>query len=190
MFELKTLTDYSDESLLTEIRRVASALHGDRLTVEKFNKLSRVHSSTLQKRFGSFTNAIERAGVVQDIAPHLRQITREQLIEAVRVYMVEFPEKSPTSDEIAKRLGFHRSTIGHKFGSWAKVLADIGMKSVPMARRYSDEECFENVLALWTHYGRQPHFSELNQSPSAVGSKAYVLRWVGGAQPLAHSSIL
>ena len=52
MFELKTLTDYSEESLLAELRRVASALHGQRMTVEKFNELSRVHSSTLQKRFG------------------------------------------------------------------------------------------------------------------------------------------
>jgi hypothetical protein len=32
MFELKTLTDYSDESLLAELRRVASALHAQRMT--------------------------------------------------------------------------------------------------------------------------------------------------------------
>jgi hypothetical protein len=51
------------------------------------------------------------------------------------------------------------------------------MKPVPLGRRYSAEECFENIVTLWTHYGRQPHFAELNQPPSAVGSKAYVLRW-------------
>lgn len=42
MFELKTLSDYSDESLLAELRRVASTLQGQRITAEKFNKLSRV----------------------------------------------------------------------------------------------------------------------------------------------------
>ncbi|MEK6735953.1 MAG: HNH endonuclease, partial [Pseudomonadota bacterium] len=41
------------------------------------------------------------------------------------------------------------------------------------------EECFENILSLWIHYGRQPNFSELKHSPSTVGQKAYILRWGG-----------
>jgi hypothetical protein len=48
-----------------------------------------------------------------------------------------------------------------------------------MGRRYTDEECYENILVLWTHYGRQPNFAELNHPPSKVGSKAYVCRWAG-----------
>jgi len=185
MFELKTLTDYSDESLFAELRRVASALHGQRMTVEKFNDLSRVHSSTLQKRFGSFTNAVARAGIVQDIAPHLKQITREEVIEAIQAYAAEFSGKSPTVEEIAKRLEVDRSTILHKFGKWTDLLSSVGIKPVPLGRRYSDEKCFENIVALWTHYGRQPHFGELNQSPSTIGSKAYVLRWGGWRAALA-----
>jgi HNH endonuclease/Homing endonuclease associated repeat len=185
MFELKTLTDYSEEPLLAELRRVASALRGQRMTVEKFNELSRVHSSTLQKRFGSFTNAVARADIVQDIAPHLKQITREKVIEAIQAYATEFSGESPTLDEIAKRLGFARDTILRKFGKWTDLLSSVAMKPVPLGRRYSDEECFENIVALWTHYGRQPHFIELNRPPSAVGSKANVLRWGGWRNALA-----
>jgi hypothetical protein len=50
---------------------------------------------------------------------------------------------------------------------------------VPLGRRYTDEECFENILALWTHYGKQPVFDELKQAPSVVEPKAYILRWGG-----------
>jgi hypothetical protein len=49
---------------------------------------------------------------------------------------------------------------------------------------YSDEECFENVLALWTHFGRQPRFAELNRPPSTVGSKACIGRWGGWRRAL------
>lgn len=53
-FELTTLEEYSDEALLNELRRVADELKGERLTHEKFNKLGRVHSTTLRYRFGSW----------------------------------------------------------------------------------------------------------------------------------------
>jgi hypothetical protein len=42
MFELKTLTHHSDESLLAELRQVAGALHGQRLTLQKFNQRTRL----------------------------------------------------------------------------------------------------------------------------------------------------
>jgi 5-methylcytosine-specific restriction endonuclease McrA len=59
------------------------------------------------------------------------------------------------------------------------LLSEVGIASVPMGRRYTEEECFENILVLWTHYGRQPHFGELKHPPSTVGPKAYILRWGG-----------
>lgn len=185
MFKLKTLTDYSDEALFAELRRVVFEFQGQRLTVKKFNELSRVHSSTIQKRFGSFTTALAQAGVNQEIPSNLKRTTREQLVEAIRAYTSEFPGRSVTVDEIATQLGIHRSTILHKFGKWADLLNGAGMKPVPSGRRYSDEECFENIVALWTRHGRQPHFAELNQPPSMVGSKAYVLRWGGWRAALA-----
>jgi len=45
--------------------------------------------------------------------------------------------------------------------------------------RYTDEECYENIVELWTHYGRQPNFDELKRPPSRVGRKAYIRRWGG-----------
>lgn len=63
--------------------------------------------------------------------------------------------------------------------SLKKLLEENGISPVPLGRRYTDEECFENIINLWTHYGRQPHFAELKKPPSKVGSKAYVLRWGG-----------
>jgi len=179
MFELKTLTDYSDESLLAEIRRVASEFKGRRLTLEEFDRLSRVHSTTLRNRFGSWPNALDRAGISESLAARRRpNVTRETLLEAIKDYAREFGE-SPKVDDIAKRLDLHKTSIPRKFGKWPDLLREVGLLSVPLGRRYTDEECYENLVELWTHYGRQPNFRELNCAPSRVGSKAYVLRWGG-----------
>jgi Homing endonuclease associated repeat/HNH endonuclease len=178
-FELTTLENYSDENLLAELRRIAAELNGKRLTIEKFNELSRVHYTTLRNRFGSWKNALDLAGISETIAPRFIPLTREAVIANLRAYAAEFPGTPVTQEEIARRLGVDKGSITRKFGKWPGLLNEVGISSVPLGRRYTDEECYENIVALWTHYGRQPSFTELKRPPSTVGSKAYVLRWGG-----------
>jgi hypothetical protein len=177
MFELQTLVDYSEESLLAELRRVSSLLNGERLTLENFDKLARVSSSTLRDRFGSWKNALDRANISETIAPRFKKLTREMIIEALRAYAKEFPGTFVTQKEIAKRIGVNSGSISRRFGKWINLLAEVSLSPVPLGRRYSDEECFENIVTLWTHYGRQPHYTELKRPPSTVGAKAYIVRW-------------
>ncbi|MBZ0260559.1 MAG: HNH endonuclease [Hyphomicrobiales bacterium] len=177
-FELRTLTDYSDDSLLAELRRVASEYKGERLTHTEFNRLSRVHSSTLRARFGSWGAALDRAEVSEKVAPRTVRISRDMLLNEIQQFFREF-KSAPRVEEISERLNLHKTTIPRKFGKWPDLLKEVGLQPVPLGKRYTNEECLENILKLWTHYGRQPHFHELNRPPSLVGSKAYVLRWGG-----------
>lgn len=178
-FQLQTLESYSDEALLAEMRRVADALDGQRLTIKSFDSLARVHSTTLRDRFGSWHSALDRAGIDESLAPRFRVLTRDDVLNALRVFVSENPGESVTEQAIATRLGMHRGSITRRFGKWEEILREVGLDPVPLGRRYTDEACFENLLALWTHYGRQPNFGELNQPPSVVGSKAYIRRWRG-----------
>jgi hypothetical protein len=106
-------------------------------------------------------------------------LSREDVVQALRSFAAEYPNTPITLDAIAERLGVDRTTISGRFGKWKTLLSEVGAAPVPMGRRYTEEECFENILALWTHYGRQPHFGELKHPPSAVGPKAYIIRWGG-----------
>jgi hypothetical protein len=178
-FELTTLEDYSDDALIAELRRVADAMQGQRLTRERFDSLARVHSSTLHKRFGSWAKALDKAGISESIAPRFRPMTRDAVILELRAFVAENPGQLATEQAIAARLGLGRGAIFRRFGKWKTLLEEVGLNPVPLGRRYTDEECFENILRLWTHYGRQPNIGELNQSPSLVGAKAYVRRWGG-----------
>lgn len=178
-FELTTLEEYSDEALLAELRRVADSMEGQRLTRARFNSLGRVHSSTLDNRFGSWGAALDKAGISESVAPRFRVLTRDAVLNALREFAVENPGQSVTEQAIAARLGLYRGAIVRRFGKWESILAEVGLTPVPLGRRYTDEECFENILALWTHYGRQPAFGELKRMPSVVGPKAYIRRWGG-----------
>lgn len=178
-FELQTLEEYSDDALLAELRRVAEATNGQRLTIERFNSLARVHSTTLRYRFGSWQAALDKAGISEEIAPRFRVLSRDQVIQALRDFAAENPGASVTRDCIAERLGVDANNLTRRFGKWENILSEVGIAPVPLGRRYTDEECFENILALWTHYGRQPHFGELKHPPSTVGPKAYIRRWGG-----------
>jgi hypothetical protein len=41
-FDLQTLTEYSDDAIVAELRRVADGLNGERLTIDLFNSRARV----------------------------------------------------------------------------------------------------------------------------------------------------
>lgn len=179
LYELTTLEEYSDEALVSELHRVADLLNGERLTRSRFDSLARVHSSTLFNRFGSWAAALDKAGINESIAPRFRVLDRDEVLKALRQFAVQNPGASVTEKEIAARLGMYRGGIIRRFGKWETLLAEVGLAPVPLGRRYTDEECFENLLALWTHYGRQPRFGELKRPPSVVGPKAYIRRWGG-----------
>lgn len=178
-YELTTLETYSDEALVAELLRVAELLNGERLTIRRFDSMAKVNSSTLRARFGSWEAALDKAGISESVAPRFRVLSRDQVLETLRSFVAENPGESATERAIAARLGVHQGSIIRRFGKWEALLAEVGLSPVPLGKRYTDEDCFENLLALWTHYGRQPRFGELNLPPSLVGSKAYVLRWGG-----------
>jgi 5-methylcytosine-specific restriction endonuclease McrA len=182
-FDLQTLTEYSDDAILAELRRVADALDGARLTQARFNSQGRVHSDTVRNHFGSWPAALDRAGIDESVAPRPKRLTRDSVLDAIRRFASANPGHSITQRSIAKSLG-----VGcdfRRFGGWQSLMHDVGLKPSPLGRRYTDEECFENMLSLWVHYGRQPRFGELRRPPSTVGPKAYVRRWNGWRRALA-----
>lgn len=178
-FVLSKLTDYSEEAVLEEVRRVARELGSERLTRERFDEVSRVSSTTLSRKFGSWFGAMDRAGIGQAQAPRPLVVERQTVISAIREYAKNNPGAPPTRDAIEKMLGLPKGAINHHVGRMEDCLSEAGVEQSPLGRRFTDAECFENIVALWTHYGRQPNFAELKRPPSTVGPKAYIRRWGG-----------
>jgi len=187
-FEIDRLEEYSDEALLSELRRVCAIAGDGPLTQASFAKYANVSTSTLTRRFGSWKDALMKAGLVHKYsgrpvsfklqAQQAKLMSDDELLsELRRVASVlskstmtgkEFDDNSPTASH---------SVYRRRFGSWSKALKRANLDVAPLSRRYTDEECFENLLRMWTHFGRPPKYDEMSCPPSIVGVKAYLQRW-------------
>src|ERR1035438_8080786 len=188
-FELDFLDEHTDEALLTEIQRVAADFSGESLSKRSFDTLSgRVSAHTICRRFGGWKEALETAGVGRlyngrpiTVKVRKNRISRamsesELVLELQRVQSIVGRDVLSV-EEFARLSVIGVGRIRGRFGTWQKALSVAGISQSNHAKRYSDEECFENLAAVWTHYGRVPQYLEMNQSPSVVGPKAYVVRW-------------
>lgn len=118
-------------------------------------------------------------------------MTREQFV-IQRVSGMSVSDEELLADLRATAAGLGKSTIGQKdyrrlgkyddstatkrFGTWNKALLAAGL-SVSNEVDISDERLFENVLALWQHFGRQPRRSELAHPPSTISQSPYNRRF-------------
>ncbi|MBL0039479.1 MAG: hypothetical protein IPP28_00165 [Xanthomonadales bacterium] len=168
-FELTTLEEYNDEALLAELRRVAALVNTPKLSISQFSSIAKVHGSTLQKRFGSWRKSLERAGLSERIDSSNIGTSADEVLKAISDAARDLNRDVLTLDEFEAHTGISGAPVRRHFGSWEKALKAAGLSQSLLGRRYTDEECFENILALWTHYGRQPIFGELKQPPSSVG---------------------
>lgn len=186
-FQLTRLTEYSEKALLREIQRVAALVPDGTITRRAFDKVAHVSGATVQRHFGSWKAALEAAGLSGrysggQVTARMKLQTTKYLTNAALLDEMKRVAKVAGSAQLTQDIfrnhsAIHPTTICRRFGSWRRALRDAGLASSPLAKRYSDDERFDNLLKLWTHYGRAPVGREAELSPSTVGKKAYLVRW-------------
>ena len=55
--------------------------------------------------------------------------------------------------------------LPRRFGSWSKALELAGLQPTGWKIGITDEELFENIRSLWVSLGRQPRYSEVEETP-------------------------
>jgi hypothetical protein len=175
-FELSRPTDYSDEALVNEIKRVSQIVEKP-LTRTKFNDNSKYSMSTIEKRYGSWLQALNKAGL-DETYWHLenQKISTEEIIEELKKVSKKLNSKSFTRKDFETNSEMSRFIFKGE-NSFNKLMKLAELEIPLKSRKYTDEERFENLLSVWTHYGRQPNYKEMKREPSIVGPKAYVVRW-------------
>jgi hypothetical protein len=177
-FELDFLTEYTESSMIEEIRRVSLIVGGEKLTQSEFKKHSKVGLTTLRTRFGNWENALKMAGLSDRFDDSTAVISKETLVKAIKdVVQIRGADTNLTIAEFSKIAKIDQGPVRRVFGTWANALKELGLEQSSLGKRYSDEQCHENMLRLWMAYGRVPMHAEANKPPSEVGAKAYILRW-------------
>jgi hypothetical protein len=193
-FELDRLTDFSDASLLAEIRRVAAEIGSDVITEAAFDKRAKVSSSTVRRRFGGWEAALEAAGLRDRYGgPSLtaklkrqdgRRMSDEDLVNELRRVGDRLGVEELTQADFNSHSSISSKTIITRLGSWHLALQRVGLRLSIRGRRHSEEEYFENLLTVWTHYGRQPKYREMDSWPSTIPAGAYEAKWGGWTKAL------
>ena len=186
-FEINHLSEYSDEAILAEIVRVSDLLPDGPLTATRFDEVARVGRNTVARRFGSWVKAVTAAGLYNRLAEvqgarggiqaAVHRMTDEEVLEALRSLAQRLGKSALSSRDVDEHLPFGPDTLRRRWGSSKAAYAAAGLEQLALGKRYTDEECFTNLLNVWTHYGRSPKHSEMNLPPSSVGSKAYIRRF-------------
>jgi len=161
-FEITWLEDRSDEAVLAEIRRVAALVPARRLTVDKFDSLSRIKSTAVRERFGSWSEATRRAG----LARALPDYSDAAIIEDLRRVSESSPNEPFTSAFYSTQGRYSPSCVKRRFGGWREALdaAGIGsrfvgpltterMKAQP-GRAMSNEEILAQLRAVSLRLGK------------------------------------
>ena len=78
-FQITWLEDYSDQALIDELKRVAALVPDRRLDIQTFDSLSRVSSSAIGRRFGSWTKATRKAGLPNAVPDYSSALIVEDL---------------------------------------------------------------------------------------------------------------
>jgi len=108
-----------------------------------------------------------------------KSISDEEIISEMRNIMKNLNKNYLTQEDVnTQSEKISASTIINRFGSWKTGLAKADLKiSVMCRRKYSNDEMFENMLNVWTYYGRQPKYDEMKKSPSKISPKIYEKRF-------------
>ena len=189
-FELNRLKSYSDEEIIKELQRVAKLLNTSPLTGVAFEKESKVSRGTINKRFGGWKEALEASGLGhlysgQLITKNMREqknrnITDAELLNELQGVANAVGRKDISCQDITKHSSINRDTFSRRFGSLEKAikLAGLETRKLGAARTiHTEENLFSNLYETWMYYGRQPHYSEMNEPPSKIKSKNYLNRF-------------
>jgi hypothetical protein len=165
-----------DEELINDLIKVAKELGKKAITRNEYNKHGRFSEGTLRKRFGGWLKTLEKAKLssTKDY-----EITEDDLIKELK-RIASLPHVKVLSRTTFKQYKKISSTtkIERCFGSWSKALQRAGLTIARSQKsRYSNEELFENLLNVWTHYGRQPTVTEMRERPSKITPNTYSNRF-------------
>lgn len=119
-FELEPYNrDFSKEDLLSDIKKVANALHKDTLTQEEYNKHGKFSSSSCVRRFGGWLKALENAGIKKSRNYNIPEEEWFNNLEHVWTSLGKQPYPSDMERPLSK---YSYAGYQYKFGGWRKAL--------------------------------------------------------------------
>ncbi|OGX23254.1 MAG: hypothetical protein A2Y03_02945 [Omnitrophica WOR_2 bacterium GWF2_38_59] len=190
-FELNSLPrNCSDEEVLAEILRVDSLVGKEKLIRADFDRYAKISSSGVCRKFKkSWKEVLRLAGIEHKYSGKSvtgkmkkqdgKRLADQEILDEMKRVASMLKSSILTTQEFNENSIIISSFIVRtRFGSWKDALEKAGLKASSHAKdKFSEEECFENLLNIWTHYGRPPYYLEMRKLPSNISPNVYARRW-------------
>ena len=132
----------TDEELLTELKRVALELNKTAVNREENDERGKYGTTTYIRRFGSWFNALEKAGLEKTRTP--MNLPEENLFQNLEEIWIKLG-RQPRYAEVQKPLSrFHVGTYENRFGTWRKAL-EAFVAFVNNEEHASSEEAIKSI---------------------------------------------
>lgn len=173
-----------DDVLLSDLQKVAASLGKDSLTKQDYASHGRFSPATMQKRFGSWNEALSKSGL--QVAKRIN-IPEAELLADLKRAAAALHQDSITSEEYKQCGAFSAASIQRSFGTWAKALQLAGLQPTLNWRpKASDEALLSNLATLWETLGRQPKTSDCREPLSKFSAHSYKHRFGSWRQALEY----
>ncbi len=154
-FELHRLAEYSDEAILTELRRVAALVPDGVFLESTFEKLGRVGRNTIRRHFGSWFKALDAAGLAHRSTDQIKargghassRMSDDEILSKLRELAEQLGRQELTQADVIQHLPFSDEILRKRWGTIRAAFEAAGLGATSLGRRYTDEECFDNMLA-------------------------------------------
>jgi hypothetical protein len=194
VFRPHRLHSYDEGSILAEIKRVITQHFGGiPPRIEDFDKVSLVRSSSLRRHFGTWANAIRKAGFDYHGKNYEEMDLRranysEELMVSDLQRVKEMNGGQYFSQDYYLRNGgrYSVNTLKKHFNcSWETLLRDRFSLEPPVTVRqkvhrvrpkYTDEELISELKRVWDDLGRRPSYPEFKQL-GRIGVRVYERRF-------------
>jgi hypothetical protein len=162
-----------EETLLKDIIEVSKQLGKDCIGEREYNAKGQYTSGTIRRRFGSWSKAMEMAGLK---ANNWQNVTDENYIQDIKRVAEALGKNSVTQAEYDDLGKYSASAISNRFETWLKALALAGLEKTRNIG-VTEEEYFLNLEKVWRTLGRQPSGSDMCKPLSAYSVDAYADRY-------------
>lgn len=179
----------SEENILKDLIYVANILNKDTISKRDYSRYGKYHSSTIERRFGSWQNALYKAGLKSYHESNSCCLSLDEFIEDVKRVAVELGVKSLTMGEYKQFGKFQASyPYNHHDVTWNIVLRMANLDSTPFrlgrGKEISNEELFADIERVWIKIGRQPTITDLRKGYFNFSQNTFCRRFGGWRQAL------
>lgn len=168
----------SDEELINDLKKTAENLHINELSKDIYDENGEYHSSTICKRFGCWSNALELADLKMG-KNYRKKISRDDLIKDLQNVVQRLNLKTITTSLYKQQGAYGIRPFLRVFGSWDNALKAANLEETGYNYTITDEDLFNDIENMWTLKGSQPTTSDVRKGLSKYGLNTFCRRFGG-----------